>query len=190
MLEARAAELAAARMAGFEEDLEDERKRLTQISAQRGTLDSNRNRELNMELASLAATNRADIQNAAYNTALGFQKNIEEIRNEGLNRLVKGAEFNETQNRFNVAQAETERRYQESLRQASNADQRNLAFQRFQTEQTVQLARYQSESQNANSNAMMGLGLAGLGVQGGLGSSSYVPPTTKKYTVPDNMLQV
>ena len=165
-IEERAAQLAAIRLASFDEDVEEERTRLKQISAGRGTLDSNRNDALNLRLASIASKNRGDIENAALNTALQFEKGVSDIRNQGLARLIQGATFDETQNRFNVQMAEAERRYQEQLRQSANASQRNLAFQRFQSQQNLALANFNQQSQNARNQGVLGLGLAGFGVSG------------------------
>tara|TARA_R110000765_G_scaffold111550_1_gene203400 strand:+ start:3447 stop:4556 length:1110 start_codon:yes stop_codon:yes gene_type:complete len=163
-IEILAQTLAAERQAGFDEDLDLERTRLKQVSAQRGTLDSNRNDDLNLRLASIGAQNRSSITNAALKTATGFQSDIQGIANQGYNRLLKGSSLAEEQSRFDLGLTEAERRYQENLRTARTSDQRNVAFQNFQSDLDRQIAVFQQRSQDSRSEAQLGLGIAQAGL--------------------------
>ena len=64
-MELMAAQIQGEREAAFERDMEKERTRLKQISATRGTLDSSRNREMNLRLAEISAANKADLGRAS-----------------------------------------------------------------------------------------------------------------------------
>jgi hypothetical protein len=161
-LELMAAQLQAERESGFARDLEAERTRLKQISAARGTLDSNRNREMNLRLAEIAAANRAELGSRARAEAVQFQTGIQDLQTTGYNRLLQGAGYAETQNRYNIELAEAERRYQESLRGAKNEDQRNLAFSKFQADLDRQLAVYNNEAAASRNRAMQQAGLAAI----------------------------
>jgi hypothetical protein len=163
-IEILAQTLAAERQAGFDEDLDLERTRLKQVSAQRGTLDSNRNDDLNLRLASIGAQNRSQITNEALKTATGFQSDIQGIANQGYNRLLKGSSLAEEQSRFDLGLTESERRYQEALRGARTSDQRDVAFRNFQSDLDRQIAVFQQRSQDSRSTAQLGLGIAQAGM--------------------------
>jgi hypothetical protein len=163
-IELLAQTLAAERQSGFDEDMDLERTRLKQISAQRGTLDSNRNDDLNLRLASIGAQNRSNITNAALKTATGFQSDIQGIANQGYNRLLKGSSLAEEQSRFDLGLTESERRYQEALRGARTSDQRDVAFRNFQSDLDRQIAVFQQRSQDSRSTAQLGLGIAQAGM--------------------------
>ena len=161
-LELMAAQLQAERESGFARDLEAERTRLKQISAARGTLDSNRNREMNLRLAEIAAANRAELGSRARAEAVEFQTGIQGLQTTGYNRLLQGAGYAETQNRYNIELSEAERRYQESLRGAKNEDQRSLAFAKFQADLDRQLAVYNNEAAASRNKAMQQAGLLSI----------------------------
>ena len=161
-LELMAAQLQAERESGFARDLEAERTRLKQISAARGTLDSNRNREMNLRLAEIAAANRAELGSRARAEAVEFQTGIQDLQTTGYNRLLQGAGYAETQNRYNIELAEAERRYQESLRGAKTEDQRSLAFSKFQADLDRQLAVYNNEAAASRNKAMQQAGLMSI----------------------------
>ena len=161
-LEIMAATLQAERESGFARDLEAERTRLKQISASRGTLDSSRNREMNLRLAEIAAANRAEMGSRARAEAVEFQSGIQDLQTTGYNRLLQGAGYAETQNRYNIELAEAERRYQESLRGAKNEDQRSLAFAKFQADLDRQLAVYNNEAAASRNKAMQQAGLMAI----------------------------
>ena len=161
-LELMAAQLQAERESGFARDLEAERTRLKQISAARGTLDSSRNREMNLRLAEIAAANRAELGAKARAEAVAFQTGIQDLQTTGYNRLLQGAGYAETQNRYNIELAEAERRYQESLRGAKTEDQRSLAFSKFQADLDRQLAVYNNEAAASRNKAMQQAGLMAI----------------------------
>ncbi len=161
-LEIMAATLQAERESGFARDLEAERTRLKQISASRGTLDSSRNREMNLRLAEIAAANRAEMGSRARAEAVEFQTGIQDLQTTGYNRLLQGAGYAETQNRYNIELSEAERRYQESLRGAKNEDQRSLAFAKFQADLDRQLAVYNNEAAASRNKAMQQAGLMAI----------------------------
>ena len=161
-LELMAAQLQAERESGFARDLEAERTRLKQISAARGTLDSSRNREMNLRLAEIAAANRAELGAKARAEAVAFQTGIQDLQTTGYNRLLQGAGYAETQNRYNIELAEAERRYQESLRGAKTEDQRSLAFSKFQADLDRQLAVYNNEAAASRNKAMQQAGLMSI----------------------------
>tara|TARA_B100000470_G_C19795054_1_gene393932 strand:- start:2838 stop:3986 length:1149 start_codon:yes stop_codon:yes gene_type:complete len=161
-LELMAAQLQAERESGFARDLEAERTRLKQISASRGTLDSSRNREMNLRLAEIAAANRAELGSRARAEAVEFQTGIQDLQTTGYNRLLQGAGYAETQNRYNIELSEAERRYQESLRGAKNEDQRSLAFAKFQADLDRQLAVYNNEAAASRNKAMQQAGLLSI----------------------------
>jgi len=161
-LELMAAQLQAERESGFARDLEQERTRLKQISAARGTLDSSRNREMNLRLAEIAAANRAEMGSRARAEAVAFQTGIQDLQTTGYNRLLQGAGYAETQNRYNIELSEAERRYQESLRGAKNEQQRDLAFSKFQADLDRQLAVYNNEAAASRNRAMQQAGLLAI----------------------------
>jgi len=176
-LELMAAQLQAERESGFARDLEAERTRLKQISAARGTLDSNRNREMNLRLAEIAAANRAELGSRARAEAVEFQTGIQDLQTTGYNRLLQGAGYAETQNRYNIELAEAERRYQESLRGAKTEDQRNLAFSKFQADLDRQLAVYNNEAAASRNRAMQQAGLAAIPLRHVFGGQTQPTPT-------------
>jgi len=158
-LRALAFALADERIAGFDEDVDKERTRLKQISARRGTLDSSRNDQLNLELASLAARNRGGIRSEALGSATKFQSDIQNIGNVGLNRILQGANFSQEQQRFDIGFNEAERRFQESLRGTRNQDQRDQAFKAFQSDLDRQLAVFEQRSTDATAANALSLGI-------------------------------
>ena len=174
-IELMAAQLQAERESGFAKDLEAERTRLKQISATRGTLDSNRNREMNLRLAEIAAANRAELGSKARAEAVAFQSGIQDIQKSGFDRMLQGAGYAETQNRYNIELSEAERRYQESLRGAKTEDQRNLAFSKFQADLDRQLAVYNNEAASARSRAMQQSGLAAIPLRAAFQQTSTDP---------------
>ena len=179
-MELMAAQIQAERQDSFNRDMELERTRLKQISAARGTLDSSRNREMNLRLAEIAAANTADLGRASRQEAVEFQKGIQDIGTQGYNRLLQGAGFAETQNRYNIELSEAERRYQESLRKAKTDDQRNLAFQKFQADMDRQLAVYNQESETSRARASQMLGLAEIPLKSVFGAYNPSPTTGSK----------
>ena len=92
------------------------------------------------------------------------QADIQGIANQGYNRLLKGSSLAEEQSRFDLGLTEAERRYQENLRTARTSDQRNVAFQNFQSDLDRQIAVFQQRSQDSRSEAQLGLGIAQAGL--------------------------
>ena len=174
-MELMAAQIQSERQDSLDRDMEAERTRLKQISAARGTLDSNRNREMNLRLAEISAANKADLGRQSRAEAVEFQKGIQDIGTQGFNRLLQGAGYAETQNRYNIELSEAERRYQESLRGAKTEDQRNLAFQKFQADLDRQMAVYNQESETSRAKASQLLGLAEIPLKSMAGA--YKQPT-------------
>ena len=174
-MELMAAQIQAEREASFERDMDKERTRLKQISATRGTLDSSRNREMNLRLAEISAANKADLGRASRAEAVEFQKGIQDIGTQGFNRLLQGAGYAETQNRYNIETSEAERRYQEGLRRAKTDDQRSLEHQKFTAALDRQLAVYNQESETARARAAQMIGLAEIPLKSVAGA--YDPPT-------------
>ena len=174
-MELMAAQIQSERQDSLDRDMEAERTRLKQISAARGTLDSNRNREMNLRLAEISAANKADLGRQSRAEAVEFQKGIQDIGTQGFNRLLQGAGYAETQNRYNIELSEAERRYQESLRGAKTEDQRSLAFQKFQADLDRQLAVYNQENETSRARASQYLGLAEIPLKSMAGA--YKQPT-------------
>ena len=174
-MELMAAQIQGERQASLDRDMEAERTRLKQISATRGTLDSSRNREMNLRLAEIAAANRADLGRASRQEAVEFQKGIQDIGTQGFNRLLQGAGYAETQNRYNIETAEAERRYQEGLRRAKTDDQRSLEHQKFTAEMDRQMAVYNQESESARARAAQLMGIGEIGAKKLVGA--YEQPT-------------
>ena len=174
-MELMAAQIQSERQDSLDRDMEAERTRLKQISAARGTLDSNRNREMNLRLAEISAANKADLGRQSRAEAVEFQKGIQDIGTQGFNRLLQGAGYAETQNRYNIELSEAERRYQESLRGAKTEDQRNLAFQKFQADLDRQMAVYNQESETSRAKAAQLMGIGEIGAKNLAGA--YEQPT-------------
>lgn len=174
-MELMAAQIQSERQDSLDRDMEAERTRLKQISAARGTLDSNRNREMNLRLAEISAANKADLGRQSRAEAVEFQKGIQDIGTQGFNRLLQGAGYAETQNRYNIELSEAERRYQESLRGAKTEDQRSLAFQKFQADLDRQMAVYNQENETSRAKAAQMLGLAEIPLKSAFGA--YKQPT-------------
>jgi hypothetical protein len=179
-MEIMAAQIQGEREASLDRDMEAERTRLKQISATRGTLDSNRNREMNLRLAEIAGANRADLGRSARSEAVEWQKGIQDIGTQGFNRLLQGAGYAETQNRYNIELSEAERRYQEGLRRAKTDDQRSLEFQKFQADMDRQLAMYTQKSETARAKASQMAGLMEIPLKKAAGA--YAVPTFGKIT--------
>ena len=174
-MELMAAQIQGEREAAFERDMEKERTRLKQISATRGTLDSSRNREMNLRLAEINAANKADLGRASRAEAVEFQKGIQDIGTQGYNRLLQGAGFAETQNRYDIELSEAERRYQEGLRRAKTDDQRGLEFQKFQADMDRQLAVYNQQNETSRARAAQMAGLAEIPLKKVFGAYDYNP---------------
>jgi hypothetical protein len=153
------AQLNEERLAAFNDDVEKEQTRLKQISAGRGTLDSNRNDQLNLSLAEAAARNRGDIRSSSQNQILNYQQGLQGIRDQGLNRLLKGAGYADTMSRYNLGATDAERKYQEAIRNANTQDQRNLAFQQFQANNDRNLALYRQQSEGARNTSTQRYGV-------------------------------
>ena len=117
---------------------------------------------MNLRLAEIAAANRAELGSRARAEAVEFQTGIQDLQTTGYNRLLQGAGYAETQNRYNIELAEAERRYQESLRGAKTEDQRSLAFSKFQADLDRQLAVYNNEAAASRNRAMQQAGLAAI----------------------------
>jgi len=177
-MEIMAAQIQGEREASLNRDMEAERTRLKQISATRGTLDSSRNREMNLRLAEIAGANRADLGRSARSEAVEWQKGIQDIGTQGFNRLLQGAGYAETQNRYNIELSEAERRYQEGLRRAKTDDQRSLEFQKFQADMDRQLAMYTQKSETARAKASQMAGLMEIPLKKAAGA--YAVPTFGK----------
>jgi len=155
------AQLNEERLAAFNDDVEKEQTRLKQISAGRGTLDSNRNDQLNLSLAEAAARNRGDIRSSSQNQILNYQQGLQGIRDQGLNRLLKGAGYADTMSRYNIGATDAERKYQEAIRNANTQDQRNLAFQQFQANNDRNLALYRQQSEDRRNTYSQRYGVLG-----------------------------
>ena len=174
-MELMAAQIQGEREASLERDMEKERTRLKQISATRGTLDSSRNREMNLRLAEINAANKGELGRSSRAEAVEFQKGIQDIGTQGFNRLLQGAGYAETQSRYSLETAEHERRYQEGLRRAKTDDQRSLEHQKFTAALDRQLAVYNQESETARAKASQMLGLAEIPLKSVAGA--YKQPT-------------
>ncbi len=155
------AQLNEERLAAFNDDVEKEQTRLKQISAGRGTLDSNRNDQLNLSLAEAAARNRGDIRSSSQNQILNYQQGLQGIRDQGLNRLLKGAGYADTMSRYNIGATDAERKYQEAIRNANTQDQRNVAFQQFQANNDRNLALYRQQSEDRRNTYAQRYGVLG-----------------------------
>ncbi len=174
-MELMAAQIQAERQESFDRDMEAERTRLKQISATRGTLDSSRNREMNLRLAEISAANKADLGRSSRAEAVEFQKGIQDIGTQGYNRLLQGAGFAETQNRYDIELSEAERRYQEGLRRAKTDDQRGLEFQKFQADMDRQLAVYNQQNETSRARAAQMAGLVEIPLKNVFGAYEYSP---------------
>ena len=117
----------------------------------------------------IAAANRAELGSRARAEAVEFQTGIQDLQTTGYNRLLQGAGYAETQNRYNIELAEAERRYQESLRGAKTEDQRSLAFSKFQADLDRQLAVYNNEAAASRNRAMQQAGLLAIPLRGYFG---------------------
>ena len=149
---------------GLEEESEDAITQIKQKAFARGTGDSSRHDQLQLEQARLDALSELENKQAGITAATTLQDHEEKLRSAQFGRLVKSGEFAFTGGKAQVDFALSERKYQEALRSAKTAGERALAFQRFEADIDRQLAVYNQESQTSRQQGQLGLGIAEAGV--------------------------
>lgn len=159
------ASLKASEYAELESDIDDEMTRVKQVMARRGLGSSNAIAQLEARLAEVEQQGKLAIDKDVQDRVLGFQQGVEGIRNEGLNRILKGAGYEDTASRYNLQVSQQERNLQEGLRTSRTQQQNALGLEKFRADVNTMNTKFTQDTANQRNSAMLGLGAMGMGMQ-------------------------
>ena len=111
---------------------------------------------------------------------LSFQQGVEGIRNEGLNRILKGAGFEDTASRYNLQMGQQERNLQEGLRTSRTQQANALGLEKFRADVDAMNTKFVQDAANQRNRSMLGLGAMGMGMQY-FGSNKKPTPPSNPY---------
>lgn len=181
------ASLKASEYRELEEDIDREMTNVKQVMARKGLGSSSAIAQLEARLAEVEQRGKLAIDRDVQDRVLNYQKGVEGIRNEGLNRILKGAGFEDTASRYNLQIGQQERNLQEGLRTSRTQDQNALGLEKFRAEVQGLNNQFVQETQAQQNQAMLGLGALGMGMQyfgGNQGSGTTAPKTSVPYVQP------
>ena len=168
------ANLKAAEYRELEEDIDKELTNVSQIMLRRGLGSSNAMSQFQARLAEVEHRGKLAIDKDVQDRVLSFQQGVEGIRNEGLNRIMKGAGFEDTASRYNLQLGQQERNLQEGLRASRTQQTNTLGLEKFRADVDAMNTKFKQESANQRANAMLGLGAMNMATQFG---SNRIPVT-------------
>ena len=100
--------------------------------------------------------------------------------NQGLNRLLSGANYEDTVQLQNIGLADQQRALNQNFRNTRAADSTNLGLERFRAEMQGLNRQFDLDSQRANNMALMGLGGVQLAAGNYFGGNNNSNTSTKK----------
>ena len=176
------ATLKSSEYAELESDIDEEMTRVKQVMARRGLGSSNAIAQLEARLAEVEQKGKLSIDKDVQDRVLSFQQGVEGIRNEGLNRMLKGAGYEDTASRYNLQLNTQERNLQEGLRTSRTQQTNALGLEKFRADVSAMNNKYTADRDKARSDSMLGLGALGMGMQ--YFGNNNTPTTTPNTSVP------
>ena len=181
-LEVLMANLASQEYQELEDDVDDRLTEVRQVQAARGLGSSNALSQLEARLAEIEQKGKQDIDQNVQDRVLSYQSGVSNLYNQGLNRLLQGAGYEDTASRYSIGLADQQRSLNQNLRNARTATTSNLGLEKFRTEVQGLNNQYKADVDSRNNNALLGLGAVQLasGSDGLFGSNNKTPtvPTT------------
>ena len=151
----------------LEDDIDEEMTNVKQVMARRGLGSSNSISQLEARLAKVEHEGKLAIDKNVQDKVLSYQQGIQGIRNEGLNRMLKGAGFEDTASRYNLEVGQQERNLQEGLRASKTNATNTLGLEKFRAEVQGLNNKFVADSAKQRSDAMLGLGAMGMAMNPG-----------------------
>tara|TARA_B110000438_G_scaffold31065_1_gene30594 strand:- start:28249 stop:29346 length:1098 start_codon:yes stop_codon:yes gene_type:complete len=173
------ASLTASEYRELEDDIDEERTNVKQVMAKKGLGSSNALSQLNARLAEVEQRGKLAIDQNVQDRVLNYENQVGAIRDQGLNRLLKGANYEDTQSRYNLALGDQQRNLNDAFRSSRSTATTNLGLDKFRAEVQGLDNQFKADTQSRNNTAMLGLGAAQL-----LGGNNIFGNNTKAPTVP------
>ena len=184
------ASLTASEYRELEDDIDEEMTNVKQVMARRGLGSSNAIAQLEARLAEVEQKGKLAIDKNVQDRVLSYQNQVGTIRDQGLNRLLKGANYEDTTSRYNIALGDQQRNLNDAFRSSRAADTTNLGLDKFRAEVQGLDNQFKADTQSRNNTALLGLGAAQLlGGGGGLfgnNNKTTVPATNNYYSTPSS----
>jgi hypothetical protein len=177
-LEVLMANLASQEYRELEDDVDDRLTEVRQVQAARGLGSSNALSQLEARLAEIEQKGKQDIDQNVQDRVLSYQSGVSNLYNQGLNRLLQGAGYEDTASRYSIGLADQQRSLNQNLRNSRTATTSNLGLEKFRAEVQGLNDQYKADVKSRDNNALLGLGAAQLiGGGGGLFGSNNTTPT-------------
>jgi hypothetical protein len=177
------ASLTASEYRELEDDIDEEMTNVKQVMARRGLGSSNAIAQLEARLAEVEQKGKLAIDKNVQDRVLSYQNQVGVIRDQGLNRLLKGSNYEDTTSRYNIALGDQQRNLNDAFRSSRAADTTNLGLDKFRAEVQGLDNQFKADTQSRNNTALLGLGAAQLlGGGGGLFGNNNKTNTSNPYS--------
>jgi hypothetical protein len=173
--EALKAQLYASESKEIKDDVNETFSQLTQAMAQQGMGSSNKARQLQAELAETEANALSQLRKDIDARVINYAQGVSRLQDDGLNRILRGAGYEDTATRYNLQVQDHERALSQGLRNQNVAQSNALGLEKFRADIQGMNNKFLAQQQDKNTSAQLGLGALGLGMD-------YFKPST---TTPD-----
>ena len=164
----------------LEKDVDERVTEMRQIQAKRGLGSSNATSQFEVRLAELEDEGKRNLKQSVQDRVLNYQTGVQGLYNQGLNRLLSGANYEDTVQLQNIGLADQQRALNQNFRNTRAADSTNLGLERFRAEMQGLNRQFDLDSQRANNMALMGLGGVQLAAGNYFGGNNNSNTSTKK----------
>lgn len=173
--EALKAQLYASESKEIKDDINETFSQLTQTMARQGMGSSNKARQLQAELAETEANALTQLRKDIDTRVINYAQGVSRLQDDGLNRILRGAGYEDTATRYNLQVQDHERALSQGLRNQNVAQSNALGLEKFRADIQGMNNKYTADVKDRNLTAQLGLGALGLGMD-------YFKPST---TTPD-----
>jgi hypothetical protein len=173
--EALKAKLYASESEEIKKDVRETYSQLTQSLAQQGMGSSNKARQLQAELFEAETNALSQLRKDIEGRVINYAKGVSSLQDAGLNRILRGAGYEDTATRYNLQVQDQERALSQGLRNQNVAQSNALGLEKFRADIQGMNNKYTADVKSRNLTAQLGLGALGLGMD-------YFNPST---TTPD-----
>lgn len=172
-----AATLYATESQDIKEEVDETYSQLTQVMARQGMGSSNKARQLQAELAKSENDMLSQLRKDVDSRVLNYAQGVSTLQDQGLSRMLRGAGYEDTATRYNLAVMDQERALNQGLRNSNIAQRNALGLEKFRADIQGMNNKFAADTQTRNNAAMLGLGALGLGMDYFKDATSTTTPT-------------
>ena len=180
------AQLFAAESKEIKDDINKTYSQLTQVMAHQGMGSSNKHRQLQAELAETEANALSQLRKDIEGRVINYAQGVSRLQDDGLNRILRGAGYEDTATRYNLQIQDQERALSQNLRNQNVAQSNALGLEKFRADIQGMNNQFKADTQQRNNDAMLGLGALGMGMDYFKSPTSTTTGTANSWFAPDD----